>query len=806
MFLFKILMVSFIFRHCLGQKLDSTNKETSHIEALVLTTQADAEFNVTYTKQTIPNDIFQFQYTYEVLDKVKAVRLYSNSLSAEEEFPVMFVIREERSVMSWQIPLILHNQYKYREASRTLCPEDMGKKLPYNRTFTVAVSSQSSMPVNFTLKAEVVEDFVIQHTKTMTSSPSSPVFFMYKFPDKIDSVLIRASSQDKKCAILSIQTPQCPIFDLDTDVEYQGKYQTMTTQGAITVNKEVYTMGKLIIVIAVKPNDDDCSTGGMTEIQPAGLISNRQKNITISITETIPKSQYYKAILAALGVFLFFYLVALIIGIYYHGCKEKWGYVTDQVFERSMSLHGQNDEDEVSRPLTEESSRKSGYGAINDDTIEEPDNLDDNDSVDSSDFDKVDDANHDKNILRTKTRLFVHDLARKSEKKVDKNYKLYAKNLFTIAIFYGLPVIQLVMTYQKVLNFTGNQDICYYNFACAHPLGRVSSFNNIFSNIGYVMLGILFVILVKRREYLHMQALQNSQGRNDSFGIPQHFGLFYAMGMALCMEGVMSACYHVCPTVSNFQFDTSFMYIMAVLCILKIYQNRHTDISAKAHSSYLVMAVIIIVAVVGVVYGTNIFWIVFAVFYMLASLFLSIHLYYMGQWQLDRYIFKRLWLLLISDWIKCRRPVHTNRLILLLIGNVVNWAIAIYGVCRSQRGDFASYLLGIFIGNLLLYTSLYIVSKIWAKEKIAKLTIVLIVLSMVTWTFALYFFLAHLTSWQLSPAGSREGNRECVLLQFYDKHDIWHFLSAISLFFSFLVILTLDDEIILQRRDQIPVF
>ncbi|XP_052804136.1 SID1 transmembrane family member 1-like isoform X2 [Mya arenaria] len=713
MFLFKILMVSFIFRHCLGQKLDSTNKETSHIEALVLTTQADAEFNVTYTKQTIPNDIFQFQYTYEVLDKVKAVRLYSNSLSAEEEFPVMFVIREERSVMSWQIPLILHNQYKYREASRTLCPEDMGKKLPYNRTFTVAVSSQSSMPVNFTLKAEVVEDFVIQHTKTMTSSPSSPVFFMYKFPDKIDSVLIRASSQDKKCAILSIQTPQCPIFDLDTDVEYQGKYQTMTTQGAITVNKEVYTMGKLIIVIAVKPNDDDCSTGGMTEIQPAGLISNRQKNITISITETIPKSQYYKAILAALGVFLFFYLVALIIGIYYHGCKEKWGYVTDQVFERSMSLHGQNDEDEVSRPLTEESSRKSGYGAINDDTIEEPDNLDDNDSVDSSDFDKVDDANHDKNILRTKTRLFVHDLARKSEKKVDKNYKLYAKNLFTIAIFYGLPVIQLVMTYQKVLNFTGNQDICYYNFACAHPLGRVSSFNNIFSNIGYVMLGILFVILVKRREYLHMQALQNSQGRNDSFGIPQHFGLFYAMGMALCMEGVMSACYHVCPTVSNFQFDTSFMYIMAVLCILKIYQNRHTDISAKAHSSYLVMAVIIIVAVVGVVYGTNIFWIVFAVFYMLASLFLSIHLYYMGQWQLDRYIFKRLWLLLISDWIKCRRPVHTNRLILLLIGNVVNWAIALVAGIGSPS-DFASLLLAVFVVNLALYTTFYVLMKVMA--------------------------------------------------------------------------------------------
>jgi hypothetical protein len=38
------------------------------------------------------------------------------------------------------------------------------------------------------------------------------------------------------------------------------------------------------------------------------------------------------------------------------------------------------------------------------------------------------------------------------------------------------------------------------------------------------------------------------------YGIPQHYGLFYAMGAALVMEGVLSGCYHVCPNHSNFQF------------------------------------------------------------------------------------------------------------------------------------------------------------------------------------------------------------------------------------------------------------
>lgn len=40
-------------------------------------------------------------------------------------------------------------------------------------------------------------------------------------------------------------------------------------------------------------------------------------------------------------------------------------------------------------------------------------------------------------------------------------------------------------------------------------------------------------------------------------GIPKHFGLFYAMGTALMMEGLLSACYHVCPNYTNFQFGLS---------------------------------------------------------------------------------------------------------------------------------------------------------------------------------------------------------------------------------------------------------
>jgi hypothetical protein len=39
-----------------------------------------------------------------------------------------------------------------------------------------------------------------------------------------------------------------------------------------------------------------------------------------------------------------------------------------------------------------------------------------------------------------------------------------------------------------------------------------------------------------------------------------------------------------------------------------------------------------------------------------------------------------------------------------------------------------------------------------------------------------------------------------------DHHDAWHFLSALSMFMSFIVMLTIDDGIISKKRNEISVF
>lgn len=161
--------------------------------------------------------------------------------------------------------------------------------------------------------------------------------------------------------------------------------------------------------------------------------------------------------------------------------------------------------------------------------------------------------------------------------------------------------------------------IAWHSHCFSLPL--FSAFNNILSNLGHVILGFLFLLIVLCRDILHRRALEAKdifamvrRGRVNQkwelgrvmipnrickgkghlawwcvdglwylrpeawvsrscgyvthaclsiehafyffqeYGIPKHFGLFYAMGIALMMEGVLSACYHVCPNYSNFQF------------------------------------------------------------------------------------------------------------------------------------------------------------------------------------------------------------------------------------------------------------
>ena len=53
-------------------------------------------------------------------------------------------------------------------------------------------------------------------------------------------------------------------------------------------------------------------------------------------------------------------------------------------------------------------------------------------------------------------------------------------------------------------------------------------------------------------------------------GVPQHMGVYYALSASLVVQGLLSACYHVCPGFSNFQIGTlsaiAFILLLLLAC------------------------------------------------------------------------------------------------------------------------------------------------------------------------------------------------------------------------------------------------
>jgi hypothetical protein len=80
---------------------------------------------------------------------------------------------------------------------------------------------------------------------------------------------------------------------------------------------------------------------------------------------------------------------------------------------------------------------------------------------------------------------------------------------------------------------------------------------------------------VTGEEHIALSPIDNRPNVEDNpekNGVMQQLGIFYALGVALLCQSGFSICYHLCPTNLSLQFDTTIMYIICILGIIKIYQ------------------------------------------------------------------------------------------------------------------------------------------------------------------------------------------------------------------------------------------
>ncbi|KAG8234428.1 hypothetical protein J437_LFUL014863 [Ladona fulva] len=241
-----------------------------------------------------------------------------------------------------------------------------------------------------------------------------------------------------------------------------------------------------------------------------------------------------------------------------------------------------------------------------------------------------------------------NDAVRASRKKSH----LYAWLTILAGIFYFVPAVQRVFTHLFILQETGDYDLCYYNYHCAHPLLIFMDFNHVYSNIGYILLGLLFIgITISENKWYKKQ----NSNRQDP-GVPHEFGLYYAMGVSLLIEGFLSATYHICPRGSNFQFVNVINWLLAALGIsgklggvanivlitflanlsaFLLYhiciKNRHQHIYANATSIFMLLGCVTFFVMLGTILSQFYLSIAIAIGQIVASLVITLQLYYYGK-------------------------------------------------------------------------------------------------------------------------------------------------------------------------------
>eukprot|EP00092_Neocalanus_flemingeri_P086419 GFUD01108891.1.p1 GENE.GFUD01108891.1~~GFUD01108891.1.p1 ORF type:complete len:183 (+),score=34.01 GFUD01108891.1:34-549(+) len=147
-------------------------------------------------------------------------------------------------------------------------------------------------------------------------------------------------------------------------------------------------------------------------------------------------------------------------------------------------------------------------------------------------------------------------------------------------------------------------------------------------------------------------------------------------------------------------------------------------------------------------------------------------------------------------------------LVFLATTCILNFVLCIfYAVKASSNSSGASnYLLVMFMANMFVYLGYYMIMKFRSGERPGYQTWIYAGCSALCALPAMYFFVNKEKNSELSPAESRDINSPCVLLEYFDGHDVWHFLGGGAVFFSLMFIFTIDEDLKYKKRSEIVVF
>ena len=320
----------------------------------------------------------------------------------------------------------------------------------------------------------------------------------------------------------------------------------------------------------------------------------------------------------------------------------------------------------------------------------------------------------------------------------------------------------------------GDKDTCYYNDFCY----RVSKyddipFNLMISNLAYMIHGLILAISV-----MYMEAKLYSRQIDP----PKHaFSMGYAFAWALFFEGCFSLVYHLCPTKLTFQFDTGFMFVIAGLIVVLLYNG----IEMKENSGER-----------GFVDAANFF------LYFLVPLYIFNYFGTLSHSETELvnapafFTFVVIWWILITFWTGWKLFPDFSCSISYIEENPCKFIFVVVGFVLPfiSCGYFSSNIPIAFLFTCILEGIIAIIGTLWCNRKKIKwakskcaicFQVAYIALMAILWCVAgRIFFKKATTDKTFTPEKSRDYNQDCIILNFFDYHDLWHILSSHALLMS----------------------
>ena len=175
-------------------------------------------------------------------------------------------------------------------------------------------------------------------------------------------------------------------------------------------------------------------------------------------------------------------------------------------------------------------------------------------------------------------------------------------------------------------------------------------------------------------------------------------------------------------------FDTTYMYLIAILIYTKLYQNRHPDIAAGSVQAYLVLGAALILEALSLYFSSGMFWVIFSFIYMTGLVFFVSNMYQLNTERHRKgFLFFRVAGLLGTETLMAAKKVKGREvprvrplLVFLALTCMANIAMCIFFAVKATGTEegASNYLLLMFMANMFLYLCYYIRMKYHYKESL----------------------------------------------------------------------------------------